>query len=142
PMPPAFCDSLRELSEKALDIQRELALEKRRIQYSPQDYDSEQIAWLRDGLAESTRTRPEAWRVVYMHHPLYTTIGNHCEGKDVRSVRDNLLSLLRDRVDLLLTGHSHSFEWIRSSELPHMGIFVTGGGGQVSLRRSILNPRL
>ncbi len=142
PTPPVFCDGLRDLSEKALDIQRELALEKRRIQYSPQDFDEEQFTWLRDALEESVRKRPDAWRVVYLHHPLYTTIGNHCEGKDVRSVRDNLMPLLRDRVDLILTGHSHAFEWIRSSALPHTGLFVTGGGGQVSLRRSILNPRL
>ncbi|HEV3049744.1 MAG TPA: hypothetical protein VGX50_05515, partial [Longimicrobium sp.] len=40
-----------------------------------------------------------------------------------------------------LAGHAHAFEWIRSAELPHTGIFVTGGGGQLSLRRSVLDPR-
>jgi hypothetical protein len=57
-------------------------------------------------------------------------------------VRENLLPLLRGRVHLVLAGHAHAFEWLRAEALPHTGLFVTGGGGQVSLRRSLLEPRL
>jgi hypothetical protein len=139
--PEELCDRIRELSESALDVQRELAQERGRMRYRPADYDQGQIDWLIAALAESERLAPDAWRIVYFHHPLYTTIRNHCEGADVQGVRANLTPILRDRVHLVLTGHSHAFEWVRSSALPHTGLFVTGGGGQVSLRSSILSPR-
>ncbi|MEP6756643.1 MAG: hypothetical protein ABJA67_14150 [Chthonomonadales bacterium] len=129
------------LSEKALDVQRELALERRGLNYSAQDYDAQQIEWLREAVEESVRERPDSWRIVCLHHPLFTTIGNHCEGRDVRSVRANLLNMFKENVHLVLAGHSHAFEWIRSEALPSTGLFVSGGGGQISLRRSILDPK-
>jgi len=139
--PKELCSRLWGLSEDALEIQRELALEDRRARYRPEDYDIAQIEWLARSLDESIRERPDAWRVVYLHHPLSTTIGNHCEGPDVRAMRENLMRLLENRAHLVLSGHSHAFEWIRSRNL-NTGFFVTGGGGQITLRRSILDPRL
>lgn len=140
--PPAeLCRRLHSLAEAGLDTQRELTRERGRARYRPHDHDAEQLNWLERALSESQRERPNGWRVVYLHHPLYTTIWNHCEHSDVQGVRGNLLEVLRGRVDLVLSGHSHAFEWIRSSELPHAGLFVTGGGGQVSLWRSALDPR-
>lgn len=138
PAPTELSERLRKLSEDALDIQRELALERRRTKYRPEDHDAAQIRWLDQSLAESVTNRPGHWRIVYLHHPLYTTIGNHCERPDVIDLRENLLSVLRGRVDLIISGHSHGFEWFRSDALPDTGLFVTGGGGQVSLRPSIL----
>ncbi|BDI28287.1 hypothetical protein CCAX7_003380 [Capsulimonas corticalis] len=131
---------LKELSEGALDLQRELALARRRSRFQPEDHDTAQLTWLDRALEESVRLRPNAWRVVYLHHPLYTTIGNHCERSDVLDVRDNLTPILARRAHLMLAGHSHAFEWFRSEALPEMGVFVTGGGGQVTLRPSILSP--
>jgi len=141
PLPQEYCDRLRTLSEEALDVQRELALEKRLARYTPDDHDSAQLRWLAESLEESRRNRPDNWRVVYLHHPLYSTIVNHCERPDVVDVRENLLDILKDSVHLVLSGHSHAFEWFRSDRLPNVGLFVTGGGGQVSLRPSILSPR-
>lgn len=140
PLPAPLCSRIRSLSESALDVQRELARERLRTRYRPEDFDRAQIDWLDRALSLSERERPAAWRIVFLHHPLYTTIGNHCEHADVQGVRENLLPLLRKRVDLVLTGHSHAFEWMRSQWLPNTGIFVSGGGGQVSLRRSVLDP--
>jgi len=131
---------LHTLSEEALDLQRELAMERRRVRYRPEDHDQAQLSWLEAALERSEREHPERWRIVYLHHPLYTTIGNHCERPDVIGLRDNILELLqrRGRVHLVLSGHSHAFEWFRSDALPNAGIFVTGGGGQLTLRRSML----
>ncbi len=42
---------------------------------------------------------------------------------------------------MVLSGHAHAFEWFRAAALPNCGIFVTGGGGQVSLRPSLLEPQ-
>lgn len=142
PLPAALSVRLRKLSEEALDTQRELALERRRLRARPEDHDAGQLQWLGDGLADAERDLPGGWRVLYLHHPLYSTIANHCEHPDVRGVRENLIPLIRDRVHLVLAGHAHAFEWLRSEALPHTGLFVTGGGGQVSLRRSLLAPGL
>lgn len=142
PDPPAdLCARLRAGAEAALDTQRELVRERLRARFTPADYDQAQFQWLEDSLARSENERPGAWRIVYLHCPLYTTITNHCERADVQGLRENLLSRLRGRVHLVLAGHSHAFEWLRSDLLPHTGLFVTGGGGQVSLRRSVVDPR-
>jgi hypothetical protein len=136
--PTAASQQIHQLSEEALDVQRELALERHRQRYRPEDYDGAQLQWLERSLTEAIQERPNGWRILYLHHPLYTTISNHCERPDVQGLRQNLLSMLQGRVHLVLSGHSHAFEWFRSEALPHTGIFVTGGGGQVSLRPSML----
>lgn len=141
PRPVELTTTLHGLSEEALDVQRELAMERRRLRYRAEDYDQAQLAWLERGLAQSVATNPDGWRVVYLHHPLYTTISNHCERPDVIGLRENILGLIRQHVHLVLAGHAHAFEWFRSEEMPNAGIFVTGGGGQVSLRPSLLSPR-
>lgn len=140
--PPAdLCDRLQTLSASALDVQRQLALERRRMDRQPEDYDAAQLQWLQESLDESVRDNPDGWRVVYLHQPLYTSIGDHSENPDVVGVRENLTPLLRDRVHLVLAGHAHAFEWFRSSTLPHTGLIVTGGGGQHWLWPSILEPK-
>ncbi|MFN3650486.1 MAG: metallophosphoesterase [Armatimonadota bacterium] len=139
--PEELCARLQRLSQTALDVQRDLARERRLASYRAEDFDAAQLAWLDAALEESERERPGHWRIVYLHHPLYTSIGNHCEHSDVQGVRENLLPLLRGRVHLLLSGHSHAFEWVRAAALSETGLFITGGGGQVTLRRSVLDPR-
>lgn len=141
-LPPDLCDEIRDLSERALDVQRELALERRRMRFRPEDYDSAQIEWLQAGLDRSIQENPAGWRIVYLHHPLYSSIHNHCERSDIQDVRGNLQDVLKGRAHLVIGGHAHAFEWFRSGALPGAGIFVSGGGGQVSLRRSIFDPRL
>jgi 3',5'-cyclic AMP phosphodiesterase CpdA len=139
--PPELEETVRTLSDEILDIQRELALERRRLRYLPEDYDKAQLEWLDQRLAESARDRPDQWRILFLHHPLYTTTTNHCEAPDVMGLRENLMRILQDRVHLVISGHAHAFEWFRSDRLPNTGIIVTGGGGQVSLRRSLLAHR-
>ena len=140
--PPAeLCRRLQELADAALDAQRELVRERQRARSTPADHDAEQLRWLEAALEESERERPDHWRIVYLHHPLWTTVSNHCEHRDVQGVRANLLARLKGKAHLVLGGHAHAFEWLRSHELPHAGVFVTGGGGQISLRRSVLDPR-
>jgi hypothetical protein len=133
---------IHSLTEEALDVQRDLAQEQRRQRYRPEDFDRSQLEWIDAALTASEQERPGAWRIVYLHHPLYSTISNRCERGDIQGVRANLLPILqRHNVHLVLAGHSHAFEWIRSSALPNTGFFVTGGGGQISLRPSLFEPK-
>lgn len=133
-------ERIAQLSETALDIQRKLARETRRLGYRAGDYDAAQLEWLDAALAESQRDRPSAWRIVYLHHPLFTSVRSYCEGPEIQEIRENLCARLRGRVDVVFSGHAHAFEWIRSRVLPEIGLFVTGGGGQVTLGRSVLEP--
>src|SRR5262249_8268236 len=68
--------------------------------------------WLRDDLAANN----SMWTIAYWHHPPYTK-GSHDSDNDLdsggrmRDMRENLLPILDSTgVDLVLTGHSHSYE--------------------------------
>ena len=139
-----------DLSEAILDTQRDLALARKLADRTEEDYDSAQIEWLRAGLervkaeeAELQQQDPSAriWRIVFMHHPIYTTTPSHTERSDSVGVRENLEELLKD-ADLVLAGHSHGFEWIHSETAPHQCYLVTGAGGMGRLQGSIFSPGL
>lgn len=97
--------------------------------------DPEQLAWLERALAAS-RAR---WRIVYGHHPLYSTGRRH--SSDLR-LRGKLLPLLvgsgaaSPRVHVVLAGHDHIYERFH----PQQGIayFVCGSSGK--LRRGNARP--
>jgi len=104
--------------------------------------DPEQLAWLEQSLAAS-RAR---WRIVYGHHPLYSTGDRHGSNLEVRRhVEPVLLGAQtgvglhaegRPRVNVVLAGHDHIYQrW-----LPQYGIvyFVCGSSGK--LRRGNARP--
>lgn len=65
-------------------------------------------AWLEDDLAANTRT----WLIAFWHHPPYTK-GSHNSDTETALIemRTNFLPLLESYgVDLVLGGHSHSYE--------------------------------
>jgi Calcineurin-like phosphoesterase len=139
--PPDRSARLAALSETALEIQRDLARETQRTHYRAEDYDAEQLQWLDAVLGESIRERPDGWRVVLLHHPLYTTMRSYCESAELQEIRGNLLDRLSGRVHAIFSGHAHGFEWLRNQRFPHTGLFVSGGGGQMALGKSVLDPR-
>jgi hypothetical protein len=64
--------------------------------------------WLRADLASSTRQ----WTIAFWHHPPYSK-GSHDSDTDpiLAEMRQNFLPILEDAgVDLVLAGHSHSYE--------------------------------
>jgi 3',5'-cyclic AMP phosphodiesterase CpdA len=71
-----------------------------------------QVSWLKNDLAVNTKP----WVVVYFHHPPFTK-GSHnsdvSSGADLelRYIRENFIRIIeRYGVDLVLCGHSHSYE--------------------------------
>jgi len=83
-----------------------------------------QIVWFEKELKDSS----EEWKIVYFHHPLYSSAGRH--GSDV-SLRDRLEPLLvAYNVSVVFTGHDHVYERTK----PQKGItyFVAGSGGKIS----------
>lgn len=83
----------------------------------------DQLAWLDDALASSTNQ----WRVVALHHPLYSS-GKHGSTLAVRDVLEPILT--RRRVDLVLSGHDHDYE--RSHVQGGVTYVVSGGGCKTS----------
>lgn len=87
--------------------------------------DPEQLKWLREGLSDSG----SRWKIVYLHHPIYTS-GRYASG--ARTLRSSLEPVLVDGdADVVLAGHEHFYERLK----PQRGIlyFTSGAGG--SLRR-------
>jgi len=90
---------------------------------------SDQLEWLQKELVSSTAR----WKVVYGHHTIYSH-GYH--GNTPELIRD-LLPLIKDRVDIYLSGHDHDMQHLRPEGNLHF--FVSGSGGK--LRRIRPGPR-
>lgn len=67
-----------------------------------------QAVWLKQDLA--TNTQP--WTVVYFHHPPYSKGGHNSDvDAELTNIRQRVVPILeRFKVDLVLNGHSHSYE--------------------------------
>lgn len=107
--------------------------------------DGAMAAWLRADLANTTRD----WIIAFFHHPPYTK-GSHDSDKHADSggrmteIRENFLPLLESGgVDLVLTGHSHSYErsyllnghyGLSTNLLPSM--ILDSGSGRLDLEGS------
>ena len=89
----------------------------------------DQLEWLQKELASSTAR----WKVVYGHHTIYSH-GYH--GNTPELIRE-LLPLIKDRVDIYLSGHDHDMQHLRPEGNLHF--FVSGSGGK--LRRIRPGPR-
>jgi predicted MPP superfamily phosphohydrolase len=83
----------------------------------------EQIQWLENELMAATNK----WKVVFFHHPLYSSGDRHGSDLRLREVLEPLF--LKYNVSVVLTGHDHFYERVQ----PQKGItyFVVGSGGQL-----------
>jgi predicted MPP superfamily phosphohydrolase len=83
----------------------------------------EQIEWLDKELKASN----DDWKIVFFHHPLYSSGDRH--GSDIR-LRDVLEPLfIKYNVSVVFNGHDHFYERVK----PQKGItyFVAGSGGKL-----------
>ena len=82
----------------------------------------EQIVWFEKELKGSN----EDWKIVYFHHPLYSSARRH--GSDVQ-IRDKLEPLLvQYNVSVVFNGHDHVYERVKPQK--DIAYFVVGSGGQ------------
>jgi tartrate-resistant acid phosphatase type 5 len=79
--------------------------------------------------AELRRTQGEPgvrWRIVYGHHPMYTS-GVHLNERRIGALRRELVPLFRETaVDLYIAGHDHDLEHLRTGGVEYL---IAGGGG-------------
>lgn len=92
--------------------------------------DSKQIQWLERELSTST----DPWKIVIMHHPLYSTGKTHGPSLSLRQVLEPLF--VKYGVSVVFAGHEHFYQRIT----PQQGIqyFIEGGSGQ--LRKGNITP--
>ncbi|QQS41409.1 MAG: metallophosphoesterase [Acidobacteriota bacterium] len=101
------------------------------------DSASRQVEWLKKELDGSGAR----WKIVLLHHPIYSSAEKHGTGSDDEHEMDGLRELLEPLftehgVDVVLSGHDHVYERI----IPQKGVhyFVTGAGAK--LRKGDLDP--
>ena len=92
--------------------------------FDHKENDPAQLEWLRDALANSKAR----WKIVYGHHPLYSTGAKHGSDKRLRRMVEPLLT---GQAQVALAGHDHIYQRFH----PQNGVayFVEGSSG--ALRR-------
>ena len=85
--------------------------------------DKKQIKWMEEKMAADT----SQWKIVYFHHPPYSSGGKHGSSTELREVVEPIF--LKYGVDVVLAGHEHFYERIK----PQKGIyyFISGAGGKL-----------
>ena len=82
-----------------------------------------QLDWFETELSQTTAT----WKIVFMHHPIYSSGKRHGSDLALRTFIEPLLQ--KYSVDLALAGHEHFYERVR----PQKGIqyFTAGSAGKL-----------
>lgn len=141
---------LEQFEEMQLDIDKQLAAT------SMATVDVEQLTWLKQQLIASWHNPAVRGRIVFFHHPPYVTETTKASQGQTLAVRhhfrwvldeaaevlaaagDRCLSQARPMVDLVICGHAHCFEYLRTVDTGHsdrsINWLVCGGSG-LSLRR-------
>jgi predicted MPP superfamily phosphohydrolase len=85
-----------------------------------------QLKWIGETLAANAHDPEIKWRIVYGHHPIYTS-GVHLNERRISVLREKLLPVLKAaHVDLYICGHDHDLEHLRAEG---MNFLICGGGG-------------
>ena len=85
--------------------------------------DKRQVKWLDEELAKDT----SEWKIVFLHHPPYSSGGKHGSSSGVRTVVEPIF--LKHGVNAVFAGHEHFYERVK----PQKGIyyFISGAGGKL-----------
>ena len=144
---------LEQIDEVTIDIEKQL------VANNQTTTDFEQLEWLRQRLIESWHTKEVRGRVVYFHHPPYVTEATKWHQAQTLAVRHRLRwvldgvakevgNLAQDRpiVDLLLSGHAHCLEYLRTGNTGYadsnLNWIVCGGSGHSLRRQRTEGPEL
>lgn len=136
---------LEQLTEVKKDIIKQLESNE------TTETDLHQLDWLQQKLIESWNTDAVRGRVLFFHHPPYVTEATKWHQAQTLAVRYRLRQVLdavaatvgdrakgRSIVDLVLNGHAHCLEYLRTLETGHADAntnWIVCGGSGFSLRR-------
>jgi hypothetical protein len=138
-------EQLEALDEQLNDIAKQL--DSNRV--ATVDWD--QLNWLRDRLMASWQNPAVRGRILFFHHPPYVSEATKWGQGQTLAVRHHLRQVLdavaeavgdvaqgRPLVDLVLNGHAHCLEYLRTGDTGHGDAhipWVICGGSGYSLRR-------
>ncbi|HSM81796.1 MAG TPA: metallophosphoesterase [Nodosilinea sp.] len=149
---PAGEDAQEELTEQMEAIDEQLYDITKQLDRSRSPMvDTAQLDWLREGLVASWQNPAVRGRILFFHHPPYVSEATKWAQGQTLAVRHHLRQVLdavaaqvadlppdRPLVDLVLNGHAHCFEYLRTGATghgdAHMPWVICGGSGY-SLRR-------
>ena len=94
--------------------------------------DQTQLDWLE---AELTRAREE-WKIVFFHHPIYSSGARHGSDLALRKALEPLF--VKYGVTLALSGHDHFYERIKPQQGVHY--FVAGGAAKLRAGNVRISP--
>ncbi len=136
---------IEQLDELLNDIDKQLAADETTV------VDTEQLDWFANSLIESWHNPDVRGRVVYFHHPPYVTEATKWDQAQTIAIRDRFREVLnkvasklgaingdRPLVNLVLNGHAHCLEYLRTGNTGHADAHVNWivcGGSGFSLRR-------
>lgn len=136
---------LSQIEEVQVDIVKQLDSNK------DVTIDWEQLDWLKERLITSWQTADVRGRILYFHHPPYVTEATKWQQAQTLAVRYRLRYVLdevakaigdlaqgRPLVNLVLTGHAHCFEHLKTLDTGHADSninWIICGGSGYSLRR-------
>jgi hypothetical protein len=85
--------------------------------------DKRQLKWIEEHMAADTSD----WKIVFFHHPPYSSGGKHGSEEELRKVVEPIF--LKYGVNAVFAGHEHFYERIK----PQQGIyyFISGAGGKL-----------
>lgn len=134
-----------QLGEMIRDIDKQLAADASTVT------DTAQLEWLQQRLIQSWQTESVQGRVLFFHHPPYVTEATKWEQAQTLAIRWRLRQVLdgvaaqigdlpqgRPIVDLVLNGHAHCLEYLRTLDTGHADAYtnwIVCGGSGFSLRR-------
>jgi len=85
-----------------------------------------QYSWLKKRLEETRHEPGVSWRIVYGHHPMYTS-GEHLNERRIGELRSDLAPLFKEtQVDFYIAGHDHDMEHLESNGIEYL---ICGAGG-------------
>jgi hypothetical protein len=142
-------DDLRTKLEHLEEIERDI--HKQLIVNQSSEIDYEQLEWLQARLIESWNTDSVRGRIIFFHHPPYVTEATKWDQSQTLAVRQRLRQVFdrvaqvigplpqnRPLVDLVLNGHAHCLEYLRTQDTSHADShinWIVCGGSGYSLRR-------
>ncbi|MEA5449388.1 metallophosphoesterase [Leptolyngbya sp. CCNP1308] len=145
-------DAQEEITERIEDIDEQINDITKQLNSSRlQTVDTEQLYWLRDRLIASWQNPAVRGRMLFFHHPPYVTEATKWDQGQTLAVRHHLRQVLdavaaevsgisqaRPLVDLVLNGHAHCLDYVRTGDTGHGDAnipWVICGGSGYSLRR-------
>jgi 3',5'-cyclic AMP phosphodiesterase CpdA len=144
---------LEQLEEMDLDIRKQLQSNEAVV------IDMEQLEWLEQRLIASWLNPDVRGRVLYFHHPPYVTEATKWHQAQTLAIRQRLrwvfdrvaksvgpLAADRPLINLILNGHAHCLEYLRTEETghadSHLNWIICGGSGYSLRRQRVEGPDL